>query len=282
YKVNHPKALPAIYIKETRLVSQSFLDERRFVPQLLYKNGPTDKLPDNLNPLYGYVRTTPKESPLVEMPILAPQVGEQQFPILAYWHYGLGKSVAFTSDARSLPNRPAWDREWAGSEMYKKFWEQVVDWALRPVETGRLTMTTEYRDGKVKVTVEARDDNNRPLVNLNLRGGVTPPGAKGDDPRKLELRFEQKNSGTYEAEFKAEEAGSYFINAQATRLTKIVKDGKEVEVREGSDSIRSGVTIPYSPEFADLESNTALMEKLRALTGGKSFADDDEALDSAA
>jgi uncharacterized membrane protein len=282
YKVNHPKALPAIYIKETRLVSQSFIDERRFVPQLVYKAGPTDKLPDNLNPLYGYVRTTPKESPLVEMPILAPQVGEQQFPILAYWHYGLGKSVAFTSDARSLPTRPAWDRDWAGSEMYKKFWEQVVDWALRPVETGRLTMTSEYRDGRVKVTVEARDDNNRPLVNLNLRGGVSPPGGAVDDARKLELRFEQKNSGTYEAEFKAEEAGSYFINAQATRLAKVIKDGKEVEVQEGADSIRGGVTIPYSPEFSDLESNTALLERVRGLTGGKTFADDDQALAEAA
>ena len=43
-------------------------------------------------------------SPLVEMPIETPPMGEEKrpFPILAYWQYGLGKSIAFTSDARSL------------------------------------------------------------------------------------------------------------------------------------------------------------------------------------
>src|SRR6202022_1442096 len=93
------------------------------------------------------------------------------------------------------------------------------------------------------------------------------------------LKFEQKNSGVYEAEVKAEEAGSYFINAQATRTVKVKgKDGKETEIEEGVDSVRAGVTIPYSPEFADLESNTALLERLREMTGGKSYADADTAL----
>lgn len=284
YKVSNPRALPSIYIKETRIVSQSFVYERRFQPKIAYKSGPVDKLPDVLEPLHGFVRTTPKPSPLVEIPIQGPPSGEQDFPILAYWHYGLGKAVAFTSDARSLParNRATWDREWAGSEMYSKFWEQVVDWACRSVETGRLVMSTEYRDGKVRVVVDARDNNNRPLTDLTLRGGVSTPDMKADDPRKLELRFEQKNSGLYEAEFKADEAGSYFINAQATRQGTIVKNGKEVPVIEGADSVRSGITIPYSPEFSDLESNTALLEKLRATTGGMTLPDDDAALAKAA
>jgi uncharacterized membrane protein len=282
HKAVNVKLLPAIYTHETRLVSQSFIYDKPFLPRLIFKGGPAENLPDPLQPLYGYVRTTPKASPLVEVPIEAPPVGEQRFPILAYWHYGLGKAVAFTSDARSQPDRPAWDRDWAGSDMYGKFWEQVLDWSLRAVETGQLAMTTEFRDGKVKVTIDARDEQNRPLTDLTLRGGVTPPSARAGDAHKLELKFEQKNSGVYEAEFKAEDAGSYFLNAQAVRKVKRIKDGKEVEVEEGHDSIRSGVTIPYSPEFADLESNPALLEKLRALTGGRAFADDDAALDEAA
>src|SRR5207237_1897778 len=56
-----------------------------------------------------------------------------------------------------------------------------------------------------------------------------------------------------------------------------VRSGKEVQV-EQSDSIRSGVTIPYSPEFADLESNTALLRKLSEITGGNVFAEDDAEL----
>ncbi|HMC88910.1 MAG TPA: VWA domain-containing protein, partial [Gemmataceae bacterium] len=272
HKVISPKALPAIYIKETRLVSQSFVATNRFVPQLLLRGGPTEKLPERLNPLYGYVRTTPKQSPLVEIAIGGPQLGEQEFPILAYWHYGLGKAIAFTSDARSQPGRPAWDRDWASSDIYSKFWEQVVEWSLRPTETGRMTMMTEYNDGKVKVIVDARDDNNRPLTDLILRGGVTSPMVK--DERKQEVKFEQRASGIYEAEFKSEEAGSYFVNAQAIRQVKTMEKGKEVVKDEAYDSVRSGVTIPYSPEFSDLESNTALMERLRDMTGGTTLSED--------
>jgi hypothetical protein len=62
---------------------------------------------------------------------------------------------------------------------------------------------------------------------------------------------------------------------------KSVKGGKEVTEKE-TDSVRSGVTIPYSPEFADLESNAPLLEKLRALTGGETFADNGAALMEAA
>ncbi len=40
--------------------------------------------------------------------------------------------------------------------------------------------------------------------------------------------------------------------------------------------------MPYSPEFADMESNAALLEKLRAMTGGKTFDDNDEKLAQAA
>ena len=274
YKVDDPKKLPAIYIKETRLVSQSFVHRIDFTPQLLYRSGPTLKLPDLL-PLKGYVRTTPKPLALVEVPIVTPEFAGQKFPILAHWHYGLGKSLAFTSDA----GRPEfWSQGWlrppGGREgIFAGFWEQVIGWSLRPMESGRLVMNTEYRDGKIKVVVEARTEDGKPDTSLRLRGGLTPPAGKGADTgKKQELRFVQKNSGTYEAEIKAEEAGSYFLNAQATRVRK-VKDanGKEREIEEGTDSVRAGVTLPYSPEFVDLESNTTLLDNIADMTGGKIY-----------
>lgn len=293
YNVKSANALPEIYTKETRLVSQSFVYERRFTPKALpiYKLGPTENLPENLDPLYGFVRTTAKASPLVQVAIESPTISGQQFPILAYWHYGLGKSVAFTSDARTKEGKLGWDRDWYRSPMYGKFWEQIIDWSLRPVDSRKLVMTTEQRDGKVRVIIEARDEQGKPMVNLDLRGGVSTPGAKADDPRRMDLKFEQKSSGVYEAEFKAEEAGSYFVTAQAVRQVplkdkdgNIVKDkeGKPIFNEEGFDNVRGGVTIPYSPEFSDLETNTALLENLRQTTEGVSIADSDAAMREAA
>ncbi len=105
YHIKDPAELPAIYIKESRLVSQSFVHDKKFHAQAaLSRPGPTEGMGD-LEDLYGFVRTTRRPSPLVEVPIETPKIGETNFPILAYWQYGLGKAVAFTSDARSLLRR---------------------------------------------------------------------------------------------------------------------------------------------------------------------------------
>jgi hypothetical protein len=42
------------------------------------------------------------------------------------------------------------------------------------------------------------------------------------------------------------------------------------------------VTLPYSPEYSDLEANTVLLERLRETTGGKAYEDDDVSLEEAA
>lgn len=276
YPVTDPKQLPEIYTKEARLVSQSFIYKQPFTPKTEQKVGPADKLPDQLEQLHGFVRTTPKPGPSVVRAIQGPAPPGQEFPVLAFWQYGLGRSVAFTSDARSNPRekRLGWDKEWAGSKMYRPFWERLVEWSLRATESGALTMTTEFRDGKVKVIIEARDkqDPAKPLTDLRFAGGVTTPSGRVEDAPKL--KFEQKNSGRYEAEFKADEAGAYFITAQPRRT--VIRNGKEVE--EAIDTVRAGVTVPYSPEFADLESNAPLLDELSRITGGQEYADEDAAL----
>jgi uncharacterized membrane protein len=290
YNVTSPKALPAIYTQETRLISQSFVVRKRFKPDHLFQRGPTEGLPRDLEPLYGYVRTTPKESPLVEMSIETTS-GGQHFPILAYWHYGLGKAVAFTSDARSGTGIIGWDRDWAESPLYAKFWEQVIDYAARARESGRLALRSEYRDGTIKFILEARQAGRggKPQSGLALRGAVTPPSPVANENKQVRLRFVEKSAGTYEAEVKAEDAGSYFANVQVVKPVEQMVNGRKVRVDNVVDSVRGGVTIPYSPEFADVESSAgletkgpALLEKLRAATGGKAFEDDDQALAQAA
>ncbi len=50
------------------------------------------------------------------------------------------------------------------------------------------------------------------------------PTFKGPDSRKVDIEFEQKSAGVYEAEVPADEVGSYFLNIQATWN----KGGKEI------------------------------------------------------
>jgi Mg-chelatase subunit ChlD/uncharacterized membrane protein len=288
HKVTNPNMLPAVYIKETRLVSQAFVYEKKFQPKAMpLPGGPTENLAV-VPPLYGFVRTTPRQSPLVGIPIESPEFNGQVFPILAYWQYGLGRSVAFTSDARTNPpGKGYWDKDWAASDMYVKFWEQIITWALRPTESKSFVLTAELRDGKIKMSVDARDDNNKPIIDLDLRGKITTPTGKAEQENRADIDFKQTNAGVYEAEVKADEMGSYFINVQSWGIAKD-KDGKVILGKDGKpiveakDGVRTGITVPYSPEYADLETNTTLLEKLRALTDGESYADSDDALREAA
>jgi uncharacterized membrane protein len=260
HKCTNPNQLPALYIKETRRVSQSFVYDRTFNPKLTLRGGPADGLPDNLPQLHGFVRTTKKESPLCDMHIEGPmdEQSQSRFPVLASWRYGLGKAVAFTADARSIPAAGVrgWDRDWAGSEIYQKFWEQSVQWAMREAETGKLTLVTDVKDGRVRVTVDARDEKDKPVSGLSLRGAVTTPGKPGPGEKPVSIEFKPKGSGQYEAEFAAEDAGAYFVRVEGSQGGKLF------------DSARAGVTVPYSPEFSDLETNTPLLKRLSEITGG--------------
>src|SRR5215208_4065295 len=52
----------------------------------------------------------------------------------------------------------------------------------------------------------------------------------------------------------------------------------EEEVERVVDSRRTGVTVSYSPEFADLESNTTLLKTLARITGGNVYSEDPKTL----
>src|SRR5262249_16348509 len=59
-------------------------------------------------------------------------------------------------------------------------------------------------------------------------------------------------------------------------------DGIPVKVEEETervvDSRRTGVTISYSPEFADLETNTTLLKNLARITAGNVYSEEPKAL----
>ena len=249
------------------------------------------------------------------MLVEGPNAFDQRFPILATWQYGFGRAAAFTSDARSKPpNVNFWDRDWASPDIYLRFWEQTIAWALRGSESDRLIVATEYREGKVHVTVEARDENNRPITDLVIEAKVSVPGSAEEESPPIDLQFTQRTGGSYEAGFRAEDVGSYVINVVGKQTvpgydgrfkkglprTITLKDGKlqladGTEVRRLPDGTvvyaddgkpvveglherleqqRSAVTVSYSPEYADLESNTALLRNLSRITGGKVFSED--------
>ncbi len=136
YNVTNPKSLPRIYQKEARIISRPLIYEQGapWQPILRYPTEPVVGIPNILPPITGFVQTSLKESELVETPIVSPvPTSGEVNAILAHWNYGLGRSVAFTSDAGRR-----WATAWPDWDSYAAFWSQLVRWSMRPVDNRNL------------------------------------------------------------------------------------------------------------------------------------------------
>ena len=99
-------------------------------------------------PLYGYVATSPKDAAQTIL------VSAKDDPVLAAWQYGLGKAVAFTSDATGR-----WAREWIDWDQFPQFWGQVVRYTIGDPNASALNVSVDQQGDTAKVIVDARDAN---------------------------------------------------------------------------------------------------------------------------
>lgn len=242
YDVSSPNELPQIFIKEAAVILKSAIFEEPFKPQL---TAPTELVRgiggQEYPRLLGYVATTAK--PRAEVPL----VSEKGDPILAHWQYGLGRSVAFTSDAKAK-----WARDWVGWEKYKQFWAQVAKWSLRRVDNADFSTDVSVEKGQGQISVEALDEKGNFRNFLNLQAVVVSP--KGD---RQTVQLDQTGPGHYEARFPTKHVGAYLVN---------LMDMKDGQIR-GSQVL--GASVNYSPEFNATEPNLNLLHRLAESGGGK-------------
>ena len=261
YNVTSPRALPRIYQKETRMISRPLIFERGqpWAPVLAGSTEPIQGLPNSYPGITGLVLTSLKENELVECPLQSPEPKGQVNPLLAHWNYGLGRSVAFTSDAGYK-----WTTGWQNWDHYAAFWSQVIRWSMRPTDNGNLSMTLRREDGKVKVLVDALDKRQQFLNFLQIQGAVVRPDSAVNSPDKNpnenQLQLVQTAPGRYEATIEnAEARGNYFVS-----LAYKGPDGSK-------GIVSSGVSVPYSEEYKELRSNQDELESLARITGGSVY-----------
>ncbi|HWI57261.1 MAG TPA: glutamine amidotransferase, partial [Bacillota bacterium] len=242
YNVTSPNDLPQIFIKETAVILKSAIYEEPFKPQVRAMSEVTRGISANEYPsLLGYVATTPK--PRAETPLWT----DKGDPLLAHWQYGLGRAVAFTSDAK-----PKWGRLWLNWEKYRQFWSQIGQWSLRRLDNADFNAEVTVDKGEGLINIEALDEQGNYRNFLNLQAAVLSP--KGE---RLNVRLEQTGPGHYEAHFPTKEVGAYLLN---------LMDIKNGQLR-GSQVV--GASVNYSPEFLAAEPNFNLLRRLAESGGGK-------------
>lgn len=234
--------LPQIFTQETTSIQRSYLVEERFFP-ILGSSSPVLTGITAVPPLYGYVGTSAKGTAQV---ILKTHLDD---PLLAAWQYGLGRAVAWTSDATGR-----WGIDWVRWNGFPVFWAQVVRWTVAQGVNSQVETTVTLQQGHATLMVNARGSDNTFLNNLVMESNVIAP-----DGVVTNLNLVQVAPGQYTTSFTPQAEGAYLIRVA----------GRDDEVIVAQTS---GWVLGYSPEYQQLESNPALLAALAELTGGRDLS----------
>ena len=233
--------IPQIFAQETSLASRSYLVEENFTPQVV---GPSPILQGltGLPPLRGYVATSPK---LTAQLVL--QGGSEQDPLLAQWQYGLGRAVAWTSDAKGQ-----WAVDWVNWPDFPRFWSQAVRWTIVEAAGSGLESQVRLEGNQALVTAEVLDAEGGYQNNLEVSLSLIDPELK---QQTLSLR--QTAPGLYEGSFRPDQNGAYLL-----RLT--AQAGDELVAAQ-----TRGFVMTYSPEYRGTPVDPALLPDLAAIGQGR-------------
>ncbi len=241
YSCEDPQAIPQIFAKETVTASKSAIHEMPFVPVVVT---PTMVLADvdidSAPPLLGFVVTRPK--PTCQF-ILATETGE---PLLVWWRYGLGVSVAFTSDAKSR-----WGAEWLTWPGYSKFWAQVIRQAMRKSDQRGSMIEITPTSGGVHLTVDVVDESDLFINEAEGKTTVIRP-----DLSREEITLTPTAPGRYEAEVKTDQRGGFHLQSTLTVGEKNILNQSR------------GLMVGYPDELRLRPTNEELLQRLAASTGG--------------
>ncbi len=251
YLADHANQLQRLFTRDASMMTRSAIEEGAFLPKV----DPGDEVLRGLNlrampPLYAYDLAS--DRPLSRVPM---RTGKGD-PLLAFWQYGLGTSMAFTSDAQ-----PKWARQWMGWADFGGFWAQTVRSLLRHASGNRLQVAVHQDGGKDVVEVQAFDAGGNAINNLAAKVHVLAPDGHGQ-----EVPISQQGPGRYEGRFEAGGAGS------ETGTGSYIVSVAEAQGAGPPLVTRAGFAVAYPPEYQAVGPNLNLLAQAAKTTGGEALA----------
>jgi Mg-chelatase subunit ChlD len=252
YDGNDPFDLPQLLVKETQQVQRAAIVEEDFTPLPITTNPAIDGIDiRKAPPLRGYVATTAKPQSTV---LLA---SRQLDPVLSEWQYGLGRVMAWTSDAKNL-----WASRWLEWPDFSRFWAQLVKRTDRPPEDPNRQVTVKIEGDRARITLDAQTGAEQPerkyLNFLPTQAVLVDPGGG-----QTTLPLPQVAPGRYETTVPVQSDGVYTLTATQTEASAQAVQS-------------SGFVVPYSPEYGLTGTDRARLESLARRTSGKLISDPTE------
>lgn len=242
YFTDDAASVPEIFTKETQLASRSVVHDGIFQP-LAASAGPLLRGIAATPPLSGYVATTVKDQ--AETVLLSPQ-GE---PILAAWHYGHGRAVAWTADVAGR-----WTEAWLGDAAFATLWGNVLAWLLQAGADGNLSVRIETApDGAARIVAE------NPTPSTEVR----PTTATVIDPdgSAHTVALQPAGPGRYQALWPQTAPGAYLAAVRQQTAAGAVLHSE------------GGWVVPYSPEYRQMGLDLSYLESLARAGGGRVLQD---------
>ncbi len=244
YAATNPASIPDIFLKETQQVSGQQIVEEPFFPIQTSSSPVLRGIDGGFPRLLGYNGTTAKPAAQTVL------VTARDDPLLAQWQYGLGRSIAWTSDSTGR-----WARNWIGWPGFSKFFSQLVGWTFPGEESGGIEASFVDRAGRTYLHVDSvnSDGSGRDFYSTSVT-------MIGPDLAPSTVDLSQVAPGAYEAPIQNLESGAY-----AVRVT---------QTRPGSEPLGRtlGLVAPTAAEYRLLGANQPLLAAIRAATGGREVA----------
>jgi uncharacterized protein YegL len=240
YDVIDASVIPSILSRETVMATRTYIEDNPFFP-VMVANPDWSFLADGGVPqMNAYIATTPKSRAAV------PFMSEKEDPVLAEWQYGMGHTIAFTSDLSGK-----WSGDWARWERWPAFISHMVTRTLPQYETEPYRVSLDKKEGSTIVSLEAANGSEHTLP---LETSVV-----SENGEQISTNTKLVAPGKYELSI-PDSSGMYFLNVKQTDQTGNIH------------VYQTGFTVPYSEEYLLKGANRELLKELVSVTGGKELS----------
>jgi Ca-activated chloride channel homolog len=240
YDVIDASVIPSILSRETVMATRTYIEDHPFFPVMVENPDWSFLAEGGVPQMNAYIATTPKSRAAV------PFMSEKEDPVLAEWQYGMGHTIAFTSDFSGK-----WSGDWARWEKWPAFVSHLVTRTLPQYETEPYKISLDKKEGNTIVSLEVANG-----------GGHTLPletAVISENGEQIATNTKLVAPGKYELSI-PDSSGMYFLNVKQTDQIGNVH------------VFQTGFTVPYSEEYLLKGANKDLLKELVGLTGGKELS----------
>ena len=235
YQSNNPSQVPDLFLKESVASLKPWFEQTPFFPKIaaagdLLQGVPTDQFPQ----LGGYVVTTAK--PSSEQYLTSPK----QDPVLAAWSYGLGRSVAWTSDSNGQ-----WTSGFLRSPVSQTLFARMVGWTL-PTGQQQLQISAQPSGDGLQVDVTGPD-----TAGATVSVGMVRPDLQNTTQDLVEVA-----PGHWQGRIGGTTVGTYLLHGVLKKNGQVLGQADQA------------VSVPYSPEYLQLGRDDGLLHQVAHDGGG--------------